>query len=72
MCLLSTYFLPCVDFVFIYIYIYIYIYILTNFLFYNYSEVKDRLKKMRDDKKKTQSSQRGGQQKVAQKGRGKR
>lgn len=35
-------------------------------------EVKDRLKKMRDDKKRTQNQSKGATQKVAQKGRGKR
>merc|ERR1719378_1468797 len=35
-------------------------------------EVKDRLKKMRDDNKRTQNQSKGAMQKVAQKGRGKR
>ena len=54
-------------------YVCMYVCVCVCVIFYLCSEVKDRLKKMRDDKKRTQSAgPKGASHKAAQKGRGKR
>ena len=57
----------------VYVCMYVCVCVCVCVIIYLCSEVKDRLKKMRDDRKRTQSAgPKGASHKAAQKGRGKR